>query len=160
MDQENMNQMPAKKTGGSGAVIAIIVVILLIVGGAWLLRSNSDGTTNQAPAVNQQTEVNTMMDPYHADPTVKAFTVTGNNFKFDLPEIRVKKGDKVRITFNNQTGFHDFVLDEFNVKTRQYNGAATESISFLADKAGTFEYYCSVGQHRQMGMKGNLIIEE
>lgn len=152
--------MPVEKKGGSGAIIAVVVVIVLVIGGAWLLRSGNDSATKQAPAANQQTEVNTMMDPYHADPAVKAFTVTGNNFKFDLSEIRVKKGDKVRITFNNQTGFHDFVLDEFNVKTRQYNGAATESVSFLADKVGTFEYYCSVGQHRQMGMKGKLVIEE
>jgi plastocyanin len=29
----------------------------------------------------------------------------------------------------------------------------------VADKKGTFEYYCSVGQHRALGMKGKLVVE-
>ena len=30
---------------------------------------------------------------------------------------------------------------------------------FTADKVGSFEYYCSVGSHRSMGMKGVLKVE-
>jgi nitrosocyanin len=72
----------------------------------------------------------------------------------------VKKGETVRITFVNKDGFHDFVLDEFGVKTEQIKGGTQEVVEFVADKAGTFEYYCSVGQHRQMGMKGTLTVTE
>ena len=32
-------------------------------------------------------------------------------------------------------------------------------VEFTVDKTGTFEYYCSVGQHRANGMVGNLIVE-
>ena len=39
------------------------------------------------------------------------------------------------------------------------NGGETDSIEFVADKVGTFEYYCSVGQHRSMGMVGKLTVE-
>ncbi len=34
-----------------------------------------------------------------------------------------------------------------------------EAVEFLVDKAGVFEYYYFVGSHRQMGMKGDLIVE-
>ena len=34
-----------------------------------------------------------------------------------------------------------------------------DEVEFVVDKAGTFEYYCSVGNHRQMGMVGKLIVE-
>jgi nitrosocyanin len=89
----------------------------------------------------------------------KMLTVDATNFKFNQTELKVKKGDKVKVVFNNKEGMHDFVLDEFNTKTKQLKAGESETVEFTADKAGTFEYYCSVGQHRQMGMVGKLIVE-
>jgi cytochrome c oxidase subunit 2 len=86
-------------------------------------------------------------------------TITASNYMFDLKEIKVKKGEPVTITLMNKEGFHDFVIDEFNAKTKQLKAGESETITFTPNKVGTFEYYCSVGQHRQMGMKGNLIVE-
>jgi cytochrome c oxidase subunit 2 len=90
---------------------------------------------------------------------VKEFTITGQNFSFAPAVITVKKGDKVKITFKNAEGFHDFKIDEFNVATKQIQGGGEDTVEFTADKTGTFEYYCSVGKHRQMGMKGQLIVQ-
>jgi nitrosocyanin len=89
----------------------------------------------------------------------KEFTVTASNFAFSPKEIKVRKGDTVKITFKSSGGSHDWKLDEFNVKTAVIGSGKEETISFVADKTGTFEYYCSVGSHRQMGMKGNLVVE-
>lgn len=90
---------------------------------------------------------------------VREFTVVATPFKFDVTEIKVKKGDTVRIVFKNEGGMHDWVVDEFNARTKQLQAGQTETIEFVADKVGTFEYYCSVMQHRQMGMVGKLIVE-
>lgn len=90
---------------------------------------------------------------------VKEFNVIGTNFEFSVTEIKVNKGDKVRIVFDNEEGFHDWVVDEFNAKTNKIQAGESETIEFIANKTGTFEYYCSVGSHRQMGMVGNLIVE-
>jgi cytochrome c oxidase subunit 2 len=73
--------------------------------------------------------------------------------------IKVKKGDKVKITFQNSEGFHDWVVSEFGAATKQTKAPTTEVIEFVADKTGNFEYYCSVGKHREMGMKGTLVVE-
>ena len=89
----------------------------------------------------------------------KEFTVAATPFIFSLSEIKVKKGDKVKIIFRNDKGIHDWVIDEFNVRTKVLQAGQSETIEFIADKTGTFEYYCSVNGHRQMGMKGNLIVE-
>jgi plastocyanin len=91
---------------------------------------------------------------------VKTFTVTGGNFEFTPASMTVKKGDTVRITFMNVEGFHDFVIDEFDVATKQIQGGAEEVVEFVADETGSFEYYCSVGSHRAMGMKGTLTVTE
>ena len=90
--------------------------------------------------------------------TVK-FTVTAANFSYDLKELKVKKGDTVVLTFKNAEGFHDLKIDEFDVATNKIGEGEEEEVEFVADKAGTFEYYCSVGSHRKMGMVGKLIVE-
>lgn len=95
----------------------------------------------------------------HGQSVDQTFTVTGGNFSYDLKEVKVKKGETVRIIFKNAEGFHDFRIDELNVATNKIKAGAQESVVFTADKSGTFEYYCSVGKHRAMGMKGNLIVE-
>lgn len=90
--------------------------------------------------------------------TIKSFMVLGSNYKFSLGEMRVKKGDRVRVTFKNIEGFHDFKIDEFSVSTKQINAGQEEIIEFVASKTGSFEFYCSVGQHRANGMKGTLVV--
>jgi len=90
---------------------------------------------------------------------VKTFTVSGENFSFSVKEMKVKRGDTVRVVFKNEEGFHDWVIDEFNAKTQKLSAGKTETVEFVADKNGIFEYYCSVGAHRANGMVGKLIVE-
>jgi nitrite reductase (NO-forming) len=94
----------------------------------------------------------------------KTFELTGYNFGYsmngvDNPELRVKEGDKVRIEFTSTDGFHDWVVDEFGAATEKVNTDGSTYVEFVADRKGTFEYYCSVGQHRAFGMKGVFIVE-
>ena len=77
-----------------------------------------------------------------------------------MEALTLKKGDRVKITFKNSQGFHDFVIDEYSLASKKTQSPTEEVLEFTADKVGSFEYYCSVGSHRQMGMKGTLIVEE
>ncbi len=88
-----------------------------------------------------------------------SFDISGVDFAYDKKEIRVKKGDTVTINFRSDEGFHDWVVDEFNAATERVNEGGTTSVTFVADKVGTFQYYCSVMNHRQQGMIGYLIVE-
>lgn len=96
---------------------------------------------------------------------VKVFRMTGENFAFSMdgernPEIRVQQGDRVRIEFTSVQGFHDWVLDGYEgVSTEQIMAVNTTSVEFVADQQGSFEYYCSVGRHRENGMFGDFIVE-
>jgi len=99
-----------------------------------------------------------------AEPGMVTFKLSGENFKFTMdgqtaPELRVKKGDKVRIEFTSIGGFHDWKVDEFDVATDRVNTGESAAVEFTASQAGTFEYYCSVGNHRAQGMVGKLIVE-
>lgn len=88
--------------------------------------------------------------------SAKEFIIEGGNFSFTPNVMKVNKGDTVKITFKNMEGMHDLVIDEFNVRTNKIKTGEQETIQFVADKTGSFEFYCSVGTHRQMGMKGTL----
>jgi len=135
----------------------IIVVIIIGAIGFYVMNMNkavAPEMTKVAPSEVMTAEEGT------PSATVKEFTVTGSNFSFDPKTITVKKGDTVKVTFKNQDGFHDFVIDEFNVATKQIQGGQEEVVEFVADQAGSFEYYCSVGQHRANGMFGTLVVEE
>jgi len=89
----------------------------------------------------------------------REFNLTAANFKYDVTEIRVKKGETIKINFKVVQGFHDLVIDEFNARTAQLQTGQSEIIEFVADQSGEFEYYCSIGSHRAMGMVGKLIVE-
>lgn len=133
-------------------LILTIIILLLVGAGAFFLFSNPDTNVTGETISNSQSEI-------------KTFILTGENFKFvmdgqDNPEIKVKQGDKVRIEFSSTQGFHDFVIDEFDAATQQVRDTdGSTYVEFTADKKGTFEYYCSVGEHRANGMWGNFIVE-
>jgi len=69
-------------------------------------------------------------------------------------------GDTVAITLVNDDGrFHDIVINEFNATTSVFGEIGQEeTVTFVADQAGTFFYFCSVGGHCQAGMEGQLIV--
>lgn len=98
-------------------------------------------------------------DPQEEIPAGAPITVEGGMFYYEPNVIRVKKDQAVKIVFNNKEGVHDFVIDELEVKTKTIQAGQSETVEFIATEAGTFEFYCSVGNHRQMGMKGTLIVE-
>ena len=85
--------------------------------------------------------------------------MTGKSFEFSVKEIKVKVGQTVRVNFTSENGLHDWKVDEFEAATDRVNTGETTTVTFTADKVGEFEYYCSVGNHRAMGMVGKLIVE-
>jgi cupredoxin-like protein len=50
---------------------------------------------------------------------------------------------------------HNFNIDEFNVHTHDLKYFESQTITFVADKAGTYHYYCTI--HPEM--KGDIVIE-
>lgn len=147
-------------------VIAVLVLLVLGVGGWFLMNSNKTQTSNSEvvqttsqPDSDTVTTNNTSTSDSTSSGQVKELTVTGSSFKFEPSNLTVNKGDKVKITFKNSGGMHNFVIDEFNVKTKVIPAGQEEVVEFTADKAGTFEFYCGVGNHRAMGMKGMLEVK-
>jgi len=129
-------------------IISLLAAIVLL-GGLFVLLKPSPDLTGKT---------------VFEEENVKVIEVDSANLRFYMdgvenPDIRVKEGDKVKINFKSSEGYHDWMVDEFNASTERVNPGESASVEFVANKKGVFEYYCSVGRHRENGMKGNFIVE-
>ncbi|MEK7140334.1 MAG: hypothetical protein AAB815_00960, partial [Patescibacteria group bacterium] len=104
-----------------------IAVLILIVTGVWFFmgqgnkaeapttegeNENSGAVSNTMPVLGEEGKgVEEMV-------VVKEFTISGKNFSFTPSTITVQKGDRVKITFENTAGFHDFKIDAYGVAAK------------------------------------------
>jgi cytochrome c oxidase subunit 2 len=139
--------------------LTIIVLVIVVAGGVFFMQKQKATQTPVPQPTTAMTKEQPTTAPKEANGEVKEFNVEGGMFYFKPNELKVKKGQKVKITFTNKEGVHDFVIDDFNVQSKRIDAGQTDVVEFTPDKTGNFEFYCSVGNHRQMGMKGTLIVE-
>jgi hypothetical protein len=73
------------------------------------------------------------------------------------PKISLSKGQLVttRIMNEDKTSKHNFNIDEFNVHSHDLGYFEPQAITFVADKSGTFHYYCTI--HSEM--RGDIIVQ-
>ena len=151
-------------------IFVFLVMVLLFVAGCSQFVSKEESTgvkpiviTNPS-SEDQADEVEVIeAENEGSGSELKTFTLTGENFKFLMgsqqnPDLEVSVGDTVRIEFTATSGFHDWSVEGFNKATGKVSDGQSTFVEFVADKKGTFEYYCSIGSHRQSGMKGKLIV--
>ena len=91
---------------------------------------------------------------------VHEFTMTAKNYVFDPGVITVKKGEKVRLIITATDRDHGIKIEGYDINQELKKGDPA-TIEFTADKAGTFEFKCSVWcGHGHGKMKGKLVVEE
>ena len=110
-------------------------------------------TSNQAP---EQADDQTMEDEVDYSLELKSFTFTPN-------QLTASPGQTIKVKLTVTQGFHDFVIDELNVKSSQMSEGQEEIVEITIPSdtpVGTeYEFYCSVGNHRDLGMVGTLIVQ-
>ncbi|MBI2673826.1 MAG: cupredoxin domain-containing protein [Candidatus Zambryskibacteria bacterium] len=154
----------------NNTLVTVIIIIVLVLGGFFLFKSK--GVAPTETEINNNMPVPTSgiggtpvtekvveeVTEESAVNNVKEFSIDAASFSFTPSTITVNRGDTVKLTVKNTKGTHNLKIDEFNASTRTLNVGETQTISFVADKVGTFEYYCSIGNHRALGMVGSLIV--
>ena len=162
--------MVCKISNGMKKLIIFVVIVILLGVVAYMFQIGTKEVANPTGSPSPEVSVSPSVSPTvsvspSASPTatvvssIKTFTVVGKPFSFTPSQITVNKGDTVIIIFKNELGTHDWKIDEFNSATKILQSGQQETIQFVANKVGTFEYYCSIGTHRQQGMKGNLTVK-
>lgn len=135
--------------------IALMVIMLSACGSTTKTTDHSTTSTNKPQTTKSADSSKTSTGTASPAGNVENIKVEAKDFEFDKKEIRVKKGDKVKITLHSDDGGHGFAIPAYNVDIQ-----GNKSAEFTADKAGTFEYHCSIvcgSGHSQM--TGKLIVE-
>jgi len=89
------------------------------------------------------------------DGAAQAITVNAKNFEFDQKEIRVKQGETVAITLKNTQGNHGLKIEGYDKEVKN-----NQTVTFTADKAGEFNFECSIMCGKgHTDMVGKFIVE-
>lgn len=165
------------------ALIGILVVIIIVAGVVLLSSGNlnmkypsmtttttsrlTTSTTSSTPRSTSTVSTSASSTSTSSSQTVgvKEFTVheTSNSFKITdasgatVSQIKVNKGDSVKINVIVDSGTHDFYIDGYN-KATQAVTSGTQTLEFITNKAGTFDFYCRVDGHKGLGMLGQLVV--
>ena len=93
-------------------------------------------------------------------PVIKSFSLTARQWSFEPSTITVKKDDTVRLSIASVDVRHGFKLPTFGVDaTLEPN--QTTTVEFVADKAGTFSFFCNIFCGDGHGaMNGTLTVTE
>ena len=140
------------------ATFIITGIFLALVVGAFLFMSR--------PQNKSQVEVSPSPTPVAtnegilAEEGVREIEVIATEYTFSPSTLSLTKGQKVILTFKNMGRMpHDFVMDELGIRTKTIQGGQSETVEFTPSEEGTFAFYCSVSNHRLLGMEGSLEVK-
>lgn len=129
----------------------VTAVVVVAAGAFWLV-----GQKQRTPPQQQVTAPT----PTQQAVKVKEITVVGDEYSFLPAKISVKAGERVKINFENKGELpHNMTIDELGFATNTISSGKITSAEFTANKSGTFTMYCSIGDHRSLGMVGEVTID-
>jgi len=142
------------------ALLAVLAPVFLVVAGACSGSGEPPGPTTTP-----------------ASPTDGEITVISSEWGFGPEAIILQLGQEIRLTLQNEgTILHNFNVDGLQVDVieeissggfsgdddKLFVGADSDDVGllrFVPLEAGEYEFYCTIADHRQLGMEGRLVIQ-
>ena len=144
---------------GVGLLVGVAAVAAFMINGMPTnLGQNATPVPTVAPVASPAP--NDATGGAQMDAQAREVMVTGQEFSFSPETLTFKQGETIKLVFKNTGKMpHDFVVDELGIKTKVIQGGQEDTVTFTVSKKGTFESYCSVGNHRAQGMVGSVVVE-
>lgn len=130
--------MRKKMTSKSLLFLALVAIAAVLALSACGSKNNNDSASS-SPSASPSASATASASAPAAGGQTQDITITATNFQYDKQEIKVHKGDTVKITLKNDSGNHGFQIKDYNVNIK-----GGETATFVADKAGSFDYNCSI----------------
>jgi len=82
---------------------------------------------------------------------------------YSVEELNIEEGQTVEFIYTHEAGQHDLVLENSEGEEVASTDVLTEegesdSFTYTFEDADDYEFFCSVGTHRQAGMEGTIQI--
>lgn len=123
--------------------IIIIVTLVIIVAGYFIIFSNSRDKPLDESVWNGD---------------VIEIDLTAKQWEFEPQLIEVNLGDKVELHVESVDVSHGIVIPEYGISERLNPGEDVHA-EFIADKKGTFNFYCNVPCGAgHSGMNGIIVV--
>jgi plastocyanin len=143
------------------AVLAAAAALLLTgCGGA---EESPEGDAASSPASSSAAEAPSSSAEAPAEEPAEAggtITVTGVDFDYELDSTELAAGDYEIEFVNEGTASHNVVVErdgEDVAESEVINGGDTSTVSVTLEP-GEYVFYCSVGNHRAMGMEVTVTV--
>jgi plastocyanin len=130
--------------------------------------TNQEGMTNEemmrtfgdSNSATNSGEEEVATDEAMMETQAREITVSGFSFGYEPSTLTVEAGEEIELTFVSEDTMHDFVIEGTDIATEVIQGGEQTIIEFTApEEPGEYTFYCSVGNHRALGMEGTLIVE-
>lgn len=147
-------------------VAVIAGILILIVAGFFFfnreggatgatITGSSIGVSEKGGAVQTQAAapVEETKPAAVAPSGLREIAIDANRYTFAPAVIKIKEGERVKITVRNVDATHGISIPAFNAR-------GTESVEFVAPTKGNYPFYCATycgAGHRDM--QGTLIVE-
>ncbi|MEE9217672.1 MAG: cupredoxin domain-containing protein [Acidobacteriota bacterium] len=121
--------------GVRGVLLALTAAAVLLVTGP-VLEAGDAGqrgpSSNASPVAARKTAPNRLRD----------FLVTAREGEITPATIKVRRGDRVRITFVSKDSTYGVKIKQYSIKRKVKPGEPV-TVEFIAEKKGTFPLRCS-----------------
>ncbi|MDR5710477.1 MAG: cupredoxin domain-containing protein [Armatimonadota bacterium] len=160
--RERMQSLEVQSRGSQGwASVAVVVLLALVAVWAVLAMGAGWGMHGRwgMPGMPMPHMRGWSPSPApSARPGGRLLPVELADFTFRPGVVRVRFGEPVNLKLRN-TGYvpHDLYVPDLDSRAALAPGQEVVA-GLLADRPGTFEFYCTVPGHREAGMRGVLVV--
>jgi plastocyanin len=140
------------RLASGAAVLALALGGLTACGGSDSGSSSAASTTSQSASTSSSPAASSSSG---GSTESEAITATEQDFSISLDEDSLKAGSYTITVVNNGSATHDLAVEEdgtTKVKTDHIAPGASATLTVDLD-AGEYVFYCSIGNHRAMGME-------
>ena len=139
---------------GLRPLAAALAAGALVIAGCGGNDDNGDGDASTGAAKSASTTA-------AAGGSTGAVKLSETEFKIDPANPAVKKAGSVTIDVKNDGQIvHALEVEGPNgeAKTQPIDAGQSAKLTVDLSKAGTYEMYCPIGNHKAMGMKGTIVV--
>jgi plastocyanin len=146
------------RLANGAAVLALGLAGLTACGGSDSGSASAANSSSSDSAASSSTEKSASSG---GSAEAEAITATEQDFSISLDEDNLKAGSYTITVVNNGSSTHDLAVEEDGTTEATSDKVAPgESTTFTVDlDAGEYVFYCSIGNHRAMGMEKTVQVQ-